>query len=55
MQIVAVCSREGGGNLPSRDAVQQTIFVSKLEAAARRYMRDLRRNAIIDMRKDCRL
>lgn len=55
MQIVAVCSREGGGNLPSRDAIQQSIFVSKLEAAARRYMRDLRRNAIIDMRKDCRL
>ncbi len=55
MQIVAVCSREGEGGLPSRDAVQQNIFVTKLESAARRYMRDLRRNAVIDIRKDCRI
>jgi peptidyl-prolyl cis-trans isomerase SurA len=55
IQIVAVCSREGDGGLPSRDAIQQNIYVGKLEAAAKRYMRDLRRNAIIDMRKDCRI
>lgn len=55
MQVVAVCSREGDGGLPSRDAIERNIMMTKLEAAARRYMRDVRRNAIIDIRKDCRL
>jgi peptidyl-prolyl cis-trans isomerase SurA len=50
IQIIAVCSREGEGGLPSRDAIQQQILSGKLEGAARRYMRDLRRAAIIDVR-----
>lgn len=50
IQIIAVCSREGDGGLPSRDAIQQQILSGKLEGAARRYMRDLRRAAIIDVR-----
>ena len=50
IQIIAVCSREGDGGLPSRDAIQQQILGGKLEGAARRYMRDLRRTAIIDIR-----
>ena len=50
IQIISVCSREGDGGLPSRDAIQQQILSGKLEAAARRYMRDLRRAAIIDVR-----
>ncbi|MCW5746093.1 MAG: peptidylprolyl isomerase [Alphaproteobacteria bacterium] len=55
IQIVAVCSREGDGGLPSRDAVERGIQSSKLEAAARRYMRDIRRNAVVDIRKNCRI
>lgn len=50
IQILAVCSKEGDGGLPSRDAIQQQILSGKLEGAARRYMRDLRRAAIIDVR-----
>jgi len=50
IQIIAVCSKEGDGGLPSRDAIQQQILSGKLEGAARRYMRDLRRAAIIDVR-----
>lgn len=50
IQIISVCSKEGEGGLPSRDAIQQQILTGKLEAAARRYMRDLRRTAIIDIR-----
>jgi peptidyl-prolyl cis-trans isomerase SurA len=50
LQIISVCSREGDGGLPSRDAIQQQLLTGKLEAAARRYMRDLRRAAIIDIR-----
>lgn len=50
IQILAICSKEGDGGLPSRDAIQQQILSGKLEGAARRYMRDLRRAAIIDVR-----
>lgn len=50
IQILAVCSKEGEGGIPSRDAIQQQILSGKLENAARRYMRDLRRAAIIDVR-----
>ncbi len=50
IQIISVCSKEGDGGLPSRDAIQQQILSGKLEGAARRYMRDLRRAAIIDVR-----
>lgn len=50
IQILSVCSKEGDGGLPSRDAIQQQILAGKLEAAARRFMRDLRRAAIIDVR-----
>lgn len=50
IQILAICSKEGDGGLPSRDAIQQQILSSKLEASARRYMRDLRRTAIVEIR-----
>lgn len=50
IQILSVCRKEGDGGLPSRDAIQQQILTGKLEGAARRYMRDLRRTAIIDIR-----
>ncbi len=50
LQIVAACSRDGEGGLPSRDSIQQTLLATKLEAAARRAMRDLRRTAIVDIR-----
>jgi peptidyl-prolyl cis-trans isomerase SurA len=50
IQILAICSKEGEGGLPSRDAIQQQILATKVEAAARRYMRDLRRTAIVEIR-----
>jgi peptidyl-prolyl cis-trans isomerase SurA len=55
IQLVAVCSREGEGGLPSRDSIERSIFVTKIEAAARRYMRDIRRNAVIDIRNSCKI
>ncbi|MBX9945501.1 MAG: peptidylprolyl isomerase [Reyranella sp.] len=51
MQIVSLCSRAGGDGLPTRDAVSQQLLLQKLEAAGRRYMRDLRRVATIDIKK----
>ena len=51
MQVVSLCSREGGTGLPTRDAISQQILVQKLEAAGRRYMRELRRAATIEFKQ----
>jgi peptidyl-prolyl cis-trans isomerase SurA len=51
LQVVALCSREGGTGLPPRDNIAQQILIQKLEAAARRYMRELRRTATIDYKQ----
>ena len=50
LQIVSLCSRAGGDGLPTRDAISQQILLQKLEAASRRYMRDLKRTATIDVK-----
>ncbi|HEX2886976.1 peptidylprolyl isomerase [Vineibacter terrae] len=55
MQVVAVCSRDGDGSLPARESVERGLQMSKLEAASRRYMRDIRRTAIINIRSNCRI
>ena len=51
LQVVALCSKEGANGLPTREVVGQQILLQKLEAASRRYMRDLRRAATIDIVK----
>lgn len=51
LQIVALCSKEGVSGVPTRDVVSQQILIQKLEAASRRYMRDMRRVATIDIKK----
>ena len=51
LQVVALCSKQGADGMPTRDAVGQQILLQKLEAAGRRYMRDLRRQATIDMKR----
>jgi peptidyl-prolyl cis-trans isomerase SurA len=51
LQVVALCSREGGSGLPARDAVAQQILIQKLEAAGRRYMRELRRTATVEYKQ----
>jgi peptidyl-prolyl cis-trans isomerase SurA len=50
LQIVSLCRKEGGDGLPTRDAIGQQLLLQKLEAAGRRYMRDLRRMATVDIR-----
>ena len=51
LQVVALCGKEGAGGLPTRDVISQQILLQKLEAASRRYMRDLRRVATIDIKQ----
>ena len=43
--------QQGGDGLPTRDVISQQILLQKLEAAGRRYMRDLRRQATIDVKQ----
>jgi peptidyl-prolyl cis-trans isomerase SurA len=50
LQVVSMCSKEGTNGLPTRDSIAQQLLLSKLEAAGRRYMRDLRRTATIDIK-----
>jgi peptidyl-prolyl cis-trans isomerase SurA len=51
LQVVALCSKMGGDGLPTRDAISQQLLLQKLEAAGRRYMRDLRRQATVDIKQ----
>ena len=51
LQVVALCGKVGGDGLPPRDTIGQQILLQKLEAAGRRYMRELRRVATIEVKK----
>jgi len=51
LQVVALCGKSGGDGMPTRDVISQQILLQKLEAAGRRYMRDLRRQATIDIKQ----
>jgi peptidyl-prolyl cis-trans isomerase SurA len=51
--IIMVCSKTDAASKPAvetRDDVYQTLMRERLDALARRYMRDLRRNAYVDVR-----
>ncbi len=50
LQVVSLCSKQGNDGLPTRDSISQQILLTKLEAAGRRYMRDLRRSATIEVK-----
>ncbi len=51
--VIMVCSKTDTASKPvveTRDAVYQTLMRERLDALARRYMRDLRRKAYVDVR-----
>ena len=50
--VIMICSREGGSDLsiPLRDKIEQSLLNQRLEAAAQRLLRDLRRAAFVDVR-----
>ena len=53
VMLLMVCSREGGErkiNLPDRDEVTDRLMRDRLALMARRYMRDIRLAAVIDIR-----
>lgn len=51
-RVMMVCGRSGeaGAGLPSRDQIRSQIEQERLELMARRYLRDLRRSAFVDVR-----
>lgn len=51
LQVVSLCSKEGATGVPTRDVISQQILLQKLEAASRRYMRELRRVATIEIKQ----
>lgn len=50
--LIAVCEREAptGGSLPARDTVATTLGAQRLDMLQRRYLRDLRQSAFIEVR-----
>lgn len=51
IMLLMVCEREAqAANLPSRDQIKGQLFRAKLDLLARRYLRDLRRAAFLDVR-----
>jgi peptidyl-prolyl cis-trans isomerase SurA len=48
--VVMVCQRQDPPGLPTRDEVQDSIARERFDTLARRYLRDLRREAFVDIR-----
>jgi peptidyl-prolyl cis-trans isomerase SurA len=49
--VVMVCARQGAPTLPTRDELMDTMARERLDALARRYLRDLHRDAYVDLRQ----
>ena len=53
VMVLMVCAREGGDGeikLPERDAIADRLMQERISLSARRYMRDIRLSAVIDIR-----
>ncbi|MDE1172693.1 MAG: peptidylprolyl isomerase [Parvibaculaceae bacterium] len=51
MEILAVCDRVNDtGGAPSRESIEDNLYSQQLSLMARRHLRDLRRDAVIDVR-----
>src|SRR5690606_30774826 len=51
IEMVVVCGHEADKTaLPTRDAVEDNLFSQQLSMMARRHLRGLRRDAVIDIR-----
>ncbi|MBE9555169.1 MAG: peptidylprolyl isomerase [Proteobacteria bacterium] len=52
VMLLMVCEREAqSASLPGRDQIKERLFREKLDLLARRYLRDLRRAAFLDIRR----
>lgn len=51
IEMVAICDHKvAAGQLPTRDSIEDNLFSQQLSMMSRRHLRDLRRDAVIEMR-----
>jgi peptidyl-prolyl cis-trans isomerase SurA len=51
VEMVAVCDHQVvSGEMPTRDAIEDNLYAQQLSMMARRHLRDLRRDAVIEIR-----
>lgn len=52
LRLVALCEKiePAGGNLPDSETIRQQLFAEKLELEAQKHLRNLRRDAFIDIK-----
>jgi peptidyl-prolyl cis-trans isomerase SurA len=48
--IIMICGKSDSGSATSRDKIADLLLRQRLDTVARRYLRDLRRNAYVDVR-----
>jgi len=49
--VIMVCAKgSAAGSAVTRDEVSESLLRQRLDTVARRYLRDLRRNAFVDVR-----
>ncbi len=48
--VIMVCAKSDSGGATTRDEVAESLLRQRLDTVARRYLRDLRRNAYVDVR-----
>ncbi len=50
VQLVMICDRDDSTGLPPRETIRETLVRERVDMLSRRYLRDLRRAAIVDIR-----
>ncbi len=50
LQMVMICDRDDSAGLPAREQIRGTLARDRLDMLSRRYLRDLRKAAIVDIR-----
>lgn len=50
VKILMICRRDGGDGMPSREAITNQLLQQQMELQARRYIRELRQTATVDIR-----
>lgn len=52
IEMVAVCAHKvaEGGEMPSRESIEDNLYAQQVSMMARRHLRDLRRDAVIELR-----
>jgi peptidyl-prolyl cis-trans isomerase SurA len=50
VKILMICRKEGGDGMPARESVMNGLVQQRLELLARRYIRELRQTATVDIR-----